>query len=247
MKAPPFRRSTLSRRALLRAALPLLAACAAGRGARAATAFREPLFKLFVIAEMMRLKRTDLGSPDAFHARLLGRPHDAAIDGYRANPKAMEYFAGLALGDADLAAAERLDLDGGNPVFKYVDPNWAGYTTGIEPFARLDDVGLLPNLVRFENTAFLADGTPISFAPFRGLARLRMIGVSIDRYADLDALLDLPALKAVRLFGNAIYDDAMTVGHPARRTLESLKARGVDVWVHWISRSGPASAFPPFR
>ena len=100
-----------------------------------------------------------------------------------------------------------------------------------EPFARLDDVGLLPNLVRFENTAFLADGTPISFAPFRGLARLRMIGVSIDRYADLDALLDLPALKAVRLFGNAIYDDAMTVGHPARRTLESLKARGVDVRV----------------
>ena len=34
MKAPPFRRSTLSRRALLRAALPLLAACAAGRGAQ---------------------------------------------------------------------------------------------------------------------------------------------------------------------------------------------------------------------
>jgi hypothetical protein len=31
----------------------------------------------------------------------------------------------------------------------------------------------------------------------------------------------------------------MTPGHPTRRVMETLRARGVKVRVHWISRSGP--------
>jgi len=211
-------------------------------GAQAATTFREPLLKLFVVAELMRLKRIELGAYDAFHARLLGRPHDTKVDGYRANPRALDYFANLDLGAADLAAVEALDLDGGNPIFKYVDPNWAGYTDGIEDLTRLDDIALLPNLARHANTAFLKEEARISFAPFRNLAKLTAISASFGDYADLDAFLSLPALKSCRLLGNKVYADVMTPGHPTRRTMENLKSRGVQVLVQWISLSGP-----PFR
>src|SRR5262249_41916268 len=156
---------------------------------------------------------------DAFHARLLGRPHDTKVDGYRANPKALDYFADLELSAGDLAAVETLDLDGGNPIFKYVDPNWAGMTSGIEDLVRLDDIALLPNLVRFANTAFLKEEARISFAPFRSLNRLDAISASFGDYADLDAFLSLPALKFCRLLGNKVYADVMTPGHPTRRTM----------------------------
>src|SRR5437660_1201778 len=59
--------------------------------------FHDPLMKIFVVSELMRLKRIDLGPYKVFHARLLGRPHDEAIDGFRANPKALDYFARLEL------------------------------------------------------------------------------------------------------------------------------------------------------
>jgi len=230
----------LSRRSVLLAAAGPALAAFAGRPAQAAAAFREPLFKLFVVSELMRLGRIELGNRDAFHARLLGRPHDVKIDGYRANPKALEYFAALDLSPDDLSAVEELDLDGGNPIFKYVDPNWAGYTPGVNALTRLDDIALLPNLVRFSNSAFLKEEAPISFAPFRGLAKLERIDASFGEYADLDAFLSLPALKICQLFGNKVYADVMTLGHPARHTMVNLKARGVQVLVQWISLSGPA-------
>jgi hypothetical protein len=242
MTSAAIRKLTLSRRTVLGGTAGVILAALGGSRARAATAFKEPLLKLFVISELMRLKRMDLGGVDAFHARLLGRPHDARIDGYRANPKALEYFAGLELSADALAAVEQLDLDGGNPIFKYVDPNWAGYTSGIEDLTRLEDIALLPNLMRFSNTAFLKEGARISFAPFRGLAELQSIEASFGEYADLDAFLDLPALKTCRLLGNRVYTDVMADGHPTRRTMQSLKSRGVKVLVQWISLSGP-----PFR
>jgi Family of unknown function (DUF6892) len=205
----------------------------------AAGAFKDPLMKLFVVSELMRRKRIDLGPPDAFFQRLLGRPHDTRIDGYRAHPKALDYFAQLALSADDLAAVEQLDLDGGNPIFRYVDPNWQGYTDGIDAVTRLDDIVLFPNLAIFSNSAFLTEKATLSFAPFRGLSRLRTIDASFENYADLDAFLSLPALSVCRVLSNQVYTDVMTHGHPTRRVMETLRARGVKVRVHWISRSGP--------
>jgi hypothetical protein len=121
--APP------SRRRLLTGAAGLALAAGLPRSGRAAVTFKDPLMKLFVVAELMRRKRIALGAPNAFFLRLLGRPHDTKVDGYRAHPRALDYFAQLALGADDLAAVEQLDLDGGNPVFRYVDPNWQGYSS----------------------------------------------------------------------------------------------------------------------
>jgi hypothetical protein len=204
--------------------------------------FQDPLMKIFVVSELMRLKRIDLGPYEVFHARLLGRPHDEAIDGFRANPKALDYFARLELTADDLASVEQLELDGGNPIFRYIDPNWQGYTDGIDEVKRLDDIARLPNLVEFGASTYLADRSEdiqLSLAPFRGLGRLQRINATIDDYCDLDAFLELPSLVRCDLMGNRIYDDVMTAGHPSRTVMETLRSRGVKVRVHWTSHSGP--------
>jgi len=204
-------------------------------------AFQDMLMKIFVVSELMRLKRVDLGPYESFHERLLGRPHDTRIDGFRANPAALDYFARLELTAGDLAAAEQLHLDGGNSIFRYVDPNWQGYTEGIDEVKRIDDIARLPGLVEFVATAYLADrsGARLSLAPFRGLAKLQRINATIDDYSDLDALLALPSLAICSLIGNKIYDDVTTVGHPSRAVMETLRSRGVKIRVHWVSHSGP--------
>lgn len=231
-----------SRRAFVHSLAALALTTGFVRTARTASVlFPDPLMKIFVVAELMRLRRIDLGHYESFHERLLGRPHDPRVDGFRANAAALDYFARLPLSADDLAAVERLDLDGGNPVFRYIDPNWQGYTDGIDEVKRLDDVALLPNLVEFVATAFLSDrsGNRLSLSPFRGLAKLSRIDATIDDYSDLDALLELPSLAVCSLMGNKIYDDVMTVGHPARAAMEALRSRGVKVRVHWVSHSGP--------
>jgi hypothetical protein len=231
-----------SRRAFARALVALALSTGLARTARTAeVTIQDPLMKLFIVSELMRLGRVALGSYRSFHEGLLGRPHDPSVDGFRANPAALDYFARLELSADDLAAVEQLALDGGNPVFRYIDPNWQGYADGIDEVRRLDDVAQLPNLVEFVATAFLPDrsGDRLSLAPFRGLAKLRRIDATIGDYSDLDALLALPSLSFCSLMGNRIYADVVTAGHPARSVMETLRSRGVKVRVHWVSHSGP--------
>src|ERR1700738_1702308 len=142
--SPAIRRS---RRAFVRSMGTLAMAAALARTARAESMiFQDPLMKIFVVSELMRLKRIELGPYKSFHERQLGRPHDTRVDGFRANPTALDYFARLELTADDLAAVEQLHLDGGNSIFRYVDPNWQGYTDGIDEVRRLDDVAPLPDL-----------------------------------------------------------------------------------------------------
>jgi len=235
-----------SRRGFVRSLAALALTTGFVETATASVAFQDPLMKIFVVSELMRLRRIELGPYQSFHERLLGRPHDTRIDGFRANPAALDYFARLELSADDLAAVAQLHLDGGNPIFRYIDPNWQGYTGGIDEVRRLDDVAQLPNLVEFFASAYLADrsGDPLSLAPFGGLAMLQLIDVTIDAYSDLDALLELPSLLVCRLMGNKIYDDVMTVGHPTRAVMQALRSRGVRVRVHWLSASGPSLPAP---
>jgi hypothetical protein len=232
-----------SRRAFVQSMGALAVATGSAKTARTENlSFTDPLMKIFVVAELMRLGRIDLGSPEAFHERLLGRPHDTRIDGFRANPKSLDYFARLQLPADDLNTVQHLDLDGGNPIFLYVDPNWQGYTDGIDEVKRLDDIALLPNLLDFSATAYLADRSgdiQLSLAPFHELERLQRINATIDDYRDLEAFLALPSLVICNLMGNRIYDDVTTVGHPSRTVMETLRSRGVKIRVHWTSHAGP--------
>src|SRR5262249_36242950 len=95
MSSPKNNIAAPSRRALIGGATALALAGPATRGQAAAASFRDPLMKLFVVSDLMRQKRIDLGTSEAFYRRILGRPHDAKVDGYRAHPKALEYFAQL--------------------------------------------------------------------------------------------------------------------------------------------------------
>jgi hypothetical protein len=206
--------------------------------------FRDPTLKLFVVAELMRSKRLDLGSYEAFHEHLLGRRHDYRIDGFKANPKALEFFRNLSIDAADLALVEGLDLDGGNPIFKYIDPNWQGSTEGLSDIQRLDDLGQLPNLLYFGASAFLP--ALVDFSLFQPLSKLTRISATIDEYSNLAMLTALPALAQLDLTGNRIYDDVTTVGHPARQVMDILRARGVKLRIIYVSRSYlPGQAPPP--
>ncbi|CDZ29741.1 hypothetical protein [Neorhizobium galegae] len=55
----------------------------------------------------------------------------------------------------------------------------------------------------------------------------------------IEALLDLPALKEVRVLNDEIYSEVTTARTPTRRIFEALKDRGVRVWVHWVSATEP--------
>src|SRR6185437_7979833 len=134
-----------------------------------------------------------------------------------------------------------LELDGGNPVFRYIDPNWQGYTDGIDEVKRLDDIALLPNLANFGASTYLADRSAdiqLSLAPFRGLRKVSRIDATIDGYRDLDAFLELPSLASCRLMGNRIYDEVMTAGPPL--------AHG-DGKIARAGRSGPPPPRRPFE
>ena len=53
--------------------------------------------------------------------------------------------------------------------------------------------------------------------------------------SNIPALLDMPSLRSVRILDDQLYEEVTTPGHPNRQVMEVLKARGVSVWVHWVS------------
>ena len=74
-----------------------------------------------------------------------------------------------------------------------------------------------------------------TLVPFQRLQHLRL-STGIDH---IESILDLPALKEVRVLDDYIYDEVTMVGTPTRRIFETLKNRGVRVWVHWVSATEP--------
>ncbi len=49
------------------------------------------------------------------------------------------------------------------------------------------------------------------------------------------SFLDMLYLHSVRILDDQIYQGVMTPGHPTRKVMETLKERGIAVWIHWVS------------
>lgn len=62
------------------------------------------------------------------------------------------------------------------------------------------------------------------------LKKLESISVSVE-IENIEALLDMSSLKYVRVVSDLLFREVTTLGTPARRVFETLKARGVRVLV----------------
>ena len=194
--------------------------------------FGDPNFKLVVMNDLLERNIIDLGTPRDIAQFAFDRPFDQVPQGHALLRPVYDYLVRYPLADADLAAAQNLSFDGGNRIYSYAFPSWDGETDDFEVHS-LDGIERLANLESFAVTAMLAFH---DFSRLAGFQKLRCVDATIGRYENLNTLLGLSALAECRLRGNRIYDDVMTPGHQSRSVMETLRGRGVRVWVHWVSR-----------
>jgi hypothetical protein len=199
--------------------------------------FADPALKLAVLSALLDAKAIDLGTPEQLAAHVLGRAVDPDEEGYVPIPEVRDWLERYPLDDALLARVTKLVLDGGSAIYPYVDSYWGGEDEQFD-VATLAGIEHCPNLAEFHVTALI--GT-VDLRQLTVLPNLRVIQVGVD-VAHLEALLAMPALEAVGQMSDAAYGEAM--GHGAARAVyEALKARGVRVWVHWMTHTGPGE--PP--
>ncbi|MBB4274288.1 hypothetical protein GGE12_002043 [Rhizobium mongolense] len=99
----------------------------------------------------------------------------------------------------------------------------------------LSGIELCRNLKSFSAISMIESVDVRALLSCQRLGYLRL-STGIDH---IEALLDLPALKEVRVLDDGIYDEVTTAGTPARHIFDTLKDRGVSVWVHWVSATQP--------
>jgi len=192
--------------------------------------FADPNLKLAVMSGLMDKGILNLGTRKELAEHVLRRPFDEEKEGYQPNEAIRDYLLRYPLTTDMLNQADSLVLDGGNSIYFYIWRFWDGedYTFNVDSLA---GIGKCPNITSLDLTSM------ISFVDLKTLTpplKLQKLNIGVE-FTNIPALLDMPYLRSVRIWGDDIYRDVMTPGHPSRVIMETLKARGVAVWVHWIS------------
>lgn len=195
--------------------------------------FADTNFKLVVLSNLLESKTIDLGTPAEFFAHVLGRPYDADRDGFGEIAAARTYLDRFELTPELLAAVECLHFDGGIDAYTFLENSHLHDWEALE-VTDLSGIELLVNVTQFLGTSGLSEVDLRTLVP---LPKLRELSVGVA-CTHLEALLDMPSLESCRVMGNETYDEVTENGHPTREVMDALKARGVKVWVHWISHSG---------
>jgi hypothetical protein len=200
--------------------------------------FKDPNLKLVVLAELARLKEIDLGQPGDLASHLLKRLvdfEDLMGDPEARIPEAHDYLARYPVTAEGLARVTSLTI-ANNAVFTYVIPSWGFLSPtsrpgapGFFPIRTLAGIGHCPNI---EELAIDDLMDVVDLGELTVLPKLAAFASSVP-VRNVDALLKLPALAECRLFGDAIFEEVTTPGHPTRAVMETLKGRGVKVWVQW--------------
>jgi hypothetical protein len=202
--------------------------------------FKDPNLKLLVLSDLRDRKVIDLGTPQQLAEHVLKRKVDLDDEGYDPIPEAYEYLARYPLDPDLLAQVNSLIFDAGTGIVEYAWRFWTGEGGKFDVHS-LEGIEHCVNLEEIDVVALLSSDE-IDLRQLALLSKLRRIDVSVE-LRHLEVLLEMPALRQVALRGNEIYDDVMKPGHPSRLIMEKLKARGVRVWVHWMS--WPGSPGPP--
>lgn len=129
---------------------------------------------------------------------------------------------------------EEIEFDGGGTVYEYAWHFWDG-EDDLFDVKDLSGIERCPNLKSFSAISMIGKVDVRTLVSFRKLKSLNLsTGMN-----HIEALLDLPALKEVRVLNDEIYSEVTTAGTPTRPIFEALKDRGVRVWVHWVSATEP--------
>jgi hypothetical protein len=144
------------------------------------------------------------------------------------------------LTDDLLTKVTSLKFDGGATVYRFAWYFWDGED---EIFTVHD----LTGIERCQNLASLSVASMIGALDIRRLASLpKLERLDVDDAENLEALIDLKALRHIGVMNNRIYNQVMIGNGPTRRLFEALKARGVRVFVQAASFSG-TNRPPPFE
>lgn len=204
----------------------------------AGSPFSDINFKLAVLSALIENGIIDLGAPPQLAAHVLGREFDVGREGYRPIPEVLDYLARYPLTPEMLSAVETFDLDGGGPIYHHIWHFWHGEDDTFD-VRSLQGIEHCINIREFGVASMVPSVDVALLTPLRHLAHLD-IGVDV---ANIPALLDITKLESMRILNDKVYAEVTTPGHPTRLVMESLKQRGVRVWVHWVSHYEQPPAF----
>ena len=200
--------------------------------------FGDPNLKLAVLSALNEQGLIRLGRPPQLTEHVLSRMFDIEREGYRPVPEVLDYLARYPLDRQTLAALRTLEIDGGSSIYHHIWHFWHGEDDTFD-VRSLDGIENCPNIQEISIASMLSSVDVSLFRPLQHLANL-YLGVSVD---NISAMLDMPALKSVRILNDKVYAEVTTVGHPTRLTMDKLKQAGVRVWVHWVSHQDQPPAF----
>ncbi|ULJ74180.1 DUF6892 domain-containing protein [Rhizobium gallicum] len=160
----------------------------------------------------------------------MGRAVDLEDEGYEIIPEAQDYLERYPLTDELLAAVEEIEFDGGETAYRFAWYFWDG-EDDVFDVKDLSGIELCRNLRSFSAISMIGKVDVRTLLSFQRLENLRL-NTGIDH---IEALLDLPTLKEVKVLDDGTYDEVTTAGTPTRRIFDTLKDRGVRVSVHWMS------------
>ncbi|MGY8660837.1 hypothetical protein Q3C01_00530 [Bradyrhizobium sp. UFLA05-109] len=205
--------------------------------------FRDPNFKLAVLSDLLDRNIIHLGTKRELASFVHGRPFDIDAKGYEFIRPVYDYLVRYPLTADQLGAVERIDCaDGGSSIHSYIWPFWSGESNEFD-VQSVDGIELCRNVTELLDLPTV-DVFDFKSAPLRRLPKLTRLTLTIGPYSNIEALLNLPALGECHLWGNQIFADVTTPGHPSRLVMETLRGRGVKIRVQFISCDGPPpSAF----
>ncbi|MBB2754626.1 UNVERIFIED_ORG: hypothetical protein GGI57_005361 [Rhizobium aethiopicum] len=178
--------------------------------------FSDSNLKLAVLSSLLYAKLLDLGTPEQLATHVLGREVDLEKDGYELIPEALDYLVRYPLTEELLASVEDIELDGGAAIYPFAWYFWGGEENAFD-VKDLSGIRFCPNLKSFSVNAMIDKVDIHALVPLKKLERVE-INVPSE---NVDALLDLPALKEAGRFRKK----------PAPREIfEELERRGVQVY-----------------
>jgi hypothetical protein len=203
--------------------------------------FVDPNFKLVVMSDLIDRNIITLGTTAELASFVLKRPFDREQEGYSLNRPVYDYLLRYPLGQDHLDKVETIDFGGGLSIYPHIWPFYDGETDDFS-VQSIEGIALCRHVTTVCDLPIA--GGDFLRAPLRELPKLARLMLTIGDYSNIEALLDLPALAECHLWGNRIFADVSTPGHPSRRVMDLLRSRGVRLRVQYISCDGlPKPAF----
>lgn len=209
------------------------------REGRPGAPFLDANLKLIVLSELLDNGEIDLGFEDEFAAFVLEGPYDYEAHSYSQTFALMDYLSRYPITEGQLKSVEGIYFDGGNTIYPFIFPFWTGEDE-IFDVRSLEGIGTLSNL---KEVGIYSMMDVVDLRELTILDKLESLEIGVS-LINLDALHEIGALKKLEIMNDKIFEQVNQRGHPTQHVIESLKARGVDVWIHWQTEAGNERSEP---